>query len=336
MATIVGLVSTIIPVFNRPEMLLQSVHSVLNQDHRPIEVIIVDDGSTDETAGTADALQSCYPDLIKVLHIENRGAGLAREAGRRIAQGEFIQYLDSDDLLLQGKFSIQIEALRRHPECGIAYGWTRLIDANGNIIKVPYKWTGQGLDTLFPSLLIDRWWNTHTPLYRRSVCDEVGPWTDMRMSEDWEYEARVGALGVRLVFCPQACSDTRRHSGDRLTSQADPLAHPQDMTRLIKALNVSGAKAGVNPTSREMAHFSRWAFLEARRAGASGFPNESRECYEIALSASAGRLKGQFLLYRTAVGLFGWKGAGRLGLFSERLRNASRRGQGLPLSWTDS
>lgn len=107
-----GLVSTIIPVFNRPVQLSEAVQSVLDQDYRPIEIIIVDDGSTDETLATAQALERSQADIVRVMSKTNGGPGLAREHGRQQAHGEFIQYLDSDDVLLPGKFSVQVAALR--------------------------------------------------------------------------------------------------------------------------------------------------------------------------------------------------------------------------------
>src|SRR5262245_21086983 len=94
-----GLVSTIIPVYNRPALLSEAVTSVLAQTYRPIEIIIVDDGSTDATPEIAQSLASAHPTEIRWLRIINGGPGAAREAGRRCARGAFIQYLDSDDLL---------------------------------------------------------------------------------------------------------------------------------------------------------------------------------------------------------------------------------------------
>ncbi len=121
-STVAGLVSTIIPVHNRASLLREAVASVLAQTYRPIEIIIVDDGSTDDTPAAADILAAEHRGEIRVLHQRNMGPGLAREAGRQVARGEFIQYLDSDDVLLPRKFEGQVAGLLRHPECGVAYG----------------------------------------------------------------------------------------------------------------------------------------------------------------------------------------------------------------------
>src|SRR5690348_4318950 len=111
-----GLVSTIIPVYNRAALLQEAVASVLAQAYRPIEIIIVDDGSTDDTGFVAEELTKRHSD-VRVIHRKNGGPGAARESGRLVAKGEFIQFLDSDDLLLPEKFQSQIAGLRKFPDC---------------------------------------------------------------------------------------------------------------------------------------------------------------------------------------------------------------------------
>ena len=91
-----GLVSTIIPVFNRAAMLREAVGSVLAQSWRPIEIVIVDDGSTDDTPRAAEALRAEHPDIIRVLHRRNQGPGAARQAGLESAAGEFVQFLKTE------------------------------------------------------------------------------------------------------------------------------------------------------------------------------------------------------------------------------------------------
>src|SRR5262252_6578455 len=119
-----GLVSTVIPVHNRPLLLREAVASVLAQTYRPIEVIVVDDGSTDETGREAEALADAHSE-VRAIHRQNGGPGAARETGRLVARGEFIQYLDSDDVLLPTKFELQVAGLRQYGDCAISYGKTR-------------------------------------------------------------------------------------------------------------------------------------------------------------------------------------------------------------------
>ena len=133
-----NLVTTVIPIFNRAGRLREAVDSVLAQDDDPLEIMIVDDGSTDETAAVADAFAQQYREQVFVIHAPNRGPGAARELGRLRARGEFIQYLDSDDMLLPGKFRLQTAALRANPSCDVAYGITRFRHADGRLEAGPW------------------------------------------------------------------------------------------------------------------------------------------------------------------------------------------------------
>jgi len=266
---IIGLVSTIIPVFNRPEMVREAVESVLRQSYPLIEVIVVDDGSTDDTAEVVRVLVATHHGVVRYVRNDNSGPGPARETGRQLARGEFIQYLDSDDRLLPDKFTLQVAALRARPECGVAYGYTRLIDIDGNELQAPFKWTAEEREALFPGLLVDRWWCTHTPLYRRCVTDAVGAWSNLRYSQDWEYDARVAALGTRLVSCHAYVSEHRHHEASRQTGSGKWLSS-SDRVRFFSALHAHACTAGVEPFAKEMRHFSRWVFRHARECGSRG------------------------------------------------------------------
>lgn len=321
-----GLVSTIIPVHNRPQMLREAVESVLAQTYRPIEIIISDDGSTDGASMVADELAMGNPDVIRVVHNPvNQGAGPAREAGRLQARGEFIQYLDSDDLLMPGKFEWQVQALRRHPECGAAYGYIRLVEQDGAEYPAPYKGSGDVLPELFPRLLVERWWNTDCPLYRRSVCDAAGPWMDLRYSQDWEYDARVGAMKTRLVHVPEYVCIQRQHGGLRQTGHGAWLA-PGDRVRFFSLLFQYARQAKVPIESSEMEHFSKWSFLNARQSGAMGDARAAQALYQLACQATVARnarLRITGLISRCV----GWRMTGWLCEARDRLRSRSVRNE---------
>jgi glycosyltransferase involved in cell wall biosynthesis len=303
--TVEGLVSTIIPVHNRPEMLREAVESVLAQTYRPIEVIISDDGSTDGAGAMADSLVLAHPGVVRVVHAErNQGAGPAREAGRLLARGEFIQYLDSDDLLLPRKFELQVAALRRHPECGAAYGYIRLIERDGRVLPKPYKGSGDALPYLFPRLLVERWWNTDCPLFRRSVCDAVGAWSDLRYSQDWEYDARVGALRTPLVHVPEYVCVQRQHAGSRQTGHGKWLA-PGDRVRFFLQLLECARKAHVTLDDPGMSLFSKWVFLNARQSGAMGDAQAAATLYRLACETAPGN-DAKLKLTGSVAGVLGW------------------------------
>lgn len=317
------IVSVIIPTYNRPQLLTEAVASVLAQTYRPIEIIIVDDGSTDETPRVADDLARAHPDEIRVIHQPNRGVGLAREAGRLTARGEFIQYLDSDDLLWPEKFGLQVQALRARPECGVAYGKTRYYRIGDPATDQGMRRTGEQLERMFPAFLQARGWFTSTPLYRSSVTDAAGPWTGLRNEEDWEYDCRIAALGTRLCYCDVFVSDHRGHSGERLShdGSADPVKL-RDRARAHALILGHARRAGIEHDQPEMRHFARELFLLSRQCGAAGLADESRMLFELARDASgAARGRGwDFRLYRLLAGGLGWRRMGRLSGRLDRLR----------------
>ncbi|MFZ2491705.1 MAG: glycosyltransferase family A protein [Thermoanaerobaculia bacterium] len=315
------LVSVIIPVFNRGGLLREAVASVVAQTHRPIEIVVVNDGSTDDTLDVAVALQRSFPEITAVLGQANSGPGAARETGRLAARGEFIQYLDSDDLLEPRKFELQVAGLRAHPECGVSYGFTRLRRADGSAADQPFKRTGEHIETMFPAFLESRWWDTSTPLFRSELLQEAGPWLPLRTEEDWEYDARVAALGVRLHFCAEWVSETRQIDPDRVSLRQGP-AVLRDRADAHARILGHARRAGIARDTPEMQHFARELFLLARQCGAAGMVLESRRVFDLALDASTeSRRTGlDFRAYRALAACVGWRTAGTIAGLADKLR----------------
>jgi len=305
-----GLVAVIIPVYNRAQLLREAVQSVLAQTYRPIEIIIVDDGSTDSTPVTIGQLVAEYPGTIRVVHKKHSGPGLAREAGRIVSRGEFIQYLDSDDWLLPRKFEFQVRALRERPECDIAYCISRLVDFDGNTIVEPAKLTGSKFEYLFPALLVNRWWYTHTPLFRKSISDRAGAWANHR-PEDWELEGRMGALRAKLVYCDVVLSCQRSNPDPNCVSRGPFRKYLLDEAWFLPRLYQYALKAGVGYDMPEMQFFSKWVFMRARDMGAIG---ESGKAWELLRLAKKSSLKVGFKIrsVELAVHFFGWKAISRV------------------------
>jgi glycosyltransferase involved in cell wall biosynthesis len=327
-SVISGLVSTIIPVFNRPEMLRTAVKSVLAQTYRPIEVIIADDGSTDDTRAVAVSLVGEYPAIIRYCHStgpSGAGPGPTRELGRQIARGEYIQYLDSDDRLLPNKFADQVALLQLRQDCDIAYSISRQVDQAGTVLAEPFKWTGRDIPSLFPDLLVDRWWCTHTPLYRRSLTDRIGPWSDLRWSQDWEYDARAGALRARLINCHTLVSEHLHHPGIRQTSDAAWGTDPERLKnrfQLLTALWKSASSLGIPRDTRERQHFSRWCFRIARQCDAAKLHFEGKSLFELAVEVSdAGSVRSGLKIYNILAKTIGRTKAGRVCRFFEGFKS---------------
>jgi glycosyltransferase involved in cell wall biosynthesis len=322
-----GLVSTIVPVHDRPAMLVDAVESVLAQSYRPLEILIVDDGSTDDTPAVADALAADHPE-VQAIHIPNGGPGVAREAGRRQARGEFVQYLDSDDVLLSEKFQSQVRALSADPECGVCYGMTRYIDEAGDGADRAWRRTGERTERMFPSFLVDRWWGTSTPLYRRSVTDAAGPWTALRIEEDWEYDCRVAVLGRPLAYVSEFVSEQRGHAADRLSrhGSSDP-AKLRDRAAAHALILGHAERAGIGPRQEEMRHFVRELFLLSRQCGAAGLDLEARHLHALAVRAAKGGedVRIDLRIYGALASVVGWDRMGSLTCALDRRR--ARRGK---------
>jgi hypothetical protein len=249
---------------------------------------------------------------------ENGGPGAARETGRQLARGEFIQYLDSDDLLMPRKFELQVAGLRANPDCDISYGWTRWRRPDGSSDPRPAKRTGETIATLFPSMLQSRWWETVTPLYRASLVERVGAWLPLRMEEDWEYDARAAALGVKLHRVDDWVAEMRRHDAGHLSGHGGAF---HDRAVAHESIYASARRAGIGHDVPEMQHFARELFLLSRQCGAAGFADDSQRLFDLSRDASGPRRdRVQFALYRAVAKVAGWRGAGRMAALIDKVR----------------
>lgn len=304
------LVSIVVPVRNRGAMLDEAIGSVLAQSYRPIEIIIVDDGSTDDTYEQAQRLVAIHPDVVRVIRQPNAGPGAARNAGFARSTGEFVQYLDSDDLLEPRKFERQVEALRANPTAGLAYGITRRLDTGSSAATV-WARTAEPIDDIFPSFLMGRGWDTNAPLWRRSACDLIGPWLELRSHEDWEHDLRAGMLGVRAVHVPEPGAIVRDHGGERASGMGSDFTAVvvRDMAKAHVAVWRRMKQLGLRNRSY-LEDFSQKMFWIARLCAEHGLLDEA----DLALAAAKemvpgighiGRRGAFWMLVRT----LGWRPA---------------------------
>lgn len=317
---VAGLVSTIIPVYNRPEMILECVESVLNQTYRPIEIIIVDDGSSDNTPAVLKQLAEQHSE-IQVLHQSNAGPGAARECGRLVAQGEYIQYLDSDDLLLPKKFERQVRCFKEGLNVDVVYGKTERRDYSSskplNSDLVAWKQTGEKHLTMFPAFLRHRWWGTSTPLYSRMVSDKAGHWLTIINEEDWEYDARIASFGGKLAYVDDFISIQQAH--DQHLSSSGSTNQTKLRHRCIAreqiyfhAKNYTQLKSAPSSISTDdWLFFSQSVFLLARHCALAGLASESRNMTLLSMRA-LGRPVFAQCLFLISAHVFGWNNTARL------------------------
>jgi glycosyltransferase involved in cell wall biosynthesis len=198
-------VSILIPAYNAERWVGSALQSALDQSWPKIEIIVVDDGSTDQTLAVAKRYESAK---VKVMQQENRGAAAARNAALREAQGDFLQYLDADDLLSADKTKEQLTLLQENPDylsvSSAVYFFdgkdpdSGLRERSGAVdTDEPVKWLIEflGPDGPFGTVPYGAW------LTPRSVAERAGPWDDSVRSpdDDGEYFARVvlASHGIR-------------------------------------------------------------------------------------------------------------------------------------------
>lgn len=201
------LISVIIPAYNQGQYLRQAIESVLNQTCQDFEIIVVDDGSTDDTQ---QAARSFDDPRLSYVYQSNRGLSAARNTGIRKSSGELITFLDSDDLFLPQKLEILSAELERRHELGFVAGQAVPIDENGEkvgqIISVPIP---------EPSVRLLLWNPLHvgSTLVRREWLDCAGYFDEnLRAYEDWDMWLRLARCGCSMGWVAQPVSLYRFHT----------------------------------------------------------------------------------------------------------------------------
>lgn len=213
-----GLVSVIIPTYNRADYLDASLQSVWEQTYRPIECIVVDDGSTDDTCSVLEKYKKLEDESIKLKPIQqkNAGAPTARNFGTAVSKGEFIQYLDSDDLLYAEKLSSQVAYLKEHKACDCVFGdWDRGQVDNRELVRA-YK-SENFVKQIFT---IERPIVNFSFLMRRSLVVKTGPWdTSLKRMQEIDFQLKSLMAGGKFSYQAFTCGLWRHHAGERIHNQ---------------------------------------------------------------------------------------------------------------------
>lgn len=209
------LVSIVVPTFNSARFLPETFASLLKQIHRPLEVVFVDDNSTDNTAellnGYREEAARANVRVQIVLLQENRGGSAARNLGTQLASGAFCGFLDSDDILQQDKVAIQAKALDANPECDFVYGPVRRLHDKSRF----YAERQYGLLEAIILQLSNSRFQSMGPLFRRSFLHTAGRWNErLRTCQDWEYHQRLLYARPRFLHTPKAISYYRLRGQD--------------------------------------------------------------------------------------------------------------------------
>ncbi len=199
--------SVIIPTYNYGRFLAEAIESALVHEEKPLEVIVVDDGSTDDTENVVQT----FGDRIVYIRQENAGVSVARNRGASAARGEILAFLDADDILEPTFVAKQLEKFDQDPELGFVHCGMREFDSETNrTLKLHLEGGSTNIEN---NLLL---WEgpsfVHGITVRKEIFERVGGFdVNIKVAEDWDFCYRVARIG-KVGFVPEALYNYRMHS----------------------------------------------------------------------------------------------------------------------------
>ena len=229
------LVSVIIPLYNAEKYLAETIQNVLNQTYHPIEIIVIDDGSTDKSLSIA---ASYAGEKVKVFSQNNSGASAARNYGLREAKGDFIQFLDADDLLSANKIEEQVNLLANNPDKVAVCASIHFYEGEDYLSKQPFHaWYKEGTDDpadflikLYGGNAIDPKYGgmitVHSWLTPAYLINKAGFWNEeLSVDDDGEFFCRVLLASKGIAYNYRALNYYRMHTkGANLSAQRNKSA----------------------------------------------------------------------------------------------------------------
>jgi glycosyltransferase involved in cell wall biosynthesis len=204
------IVSVVMPAHNCADYIGEAVASVLGQTFRDLEILVVDDGSTDDTVGAL----APYAEHVRLIRQGQRGVSAARNAGILASRGQLVAFLDADDIWLPEKLELQVEAVLRHPDAGFVYTDFMVFDAAG--VRTPSRFSrtpeavawfqrssvagDSSRGAIYRELLHDNWIHASSVLVNRRTLDEAGPF-DESLSRGEDYDMWLRMARDRPVVC---------------------------------------------------------------------------------------------------------------------------------------
>lgn len=261
-------ISIIIPCYNREKYISRTLQSVIDQTYRPLEVIIVDDGSTD---GSVKILNEFKQENhvtgefeVQLLLQNNEGANTARNKGFLESKGQFIQFLDSDDILTSKK--IEVEMAKFDPNIDIVYSKAQHFDSYTG--KLMDKFWGRELDGSSKDYF-EFSWQTMCALYRRNTLLTHGLWDpEFSRGDDWEFQLRFVINGSNVRYYDRVHSFYRVHNDERIGSNLnqDTMISFIDSIRKVYALT---QKQNLLNNYLKYRHFKRltYCYIKSKKDG---------------------------------------------------------------------
>lgn len=308
------LVSIIIPCYNAERWVSEAIQSCLDQTYQPIEVIVIDDGSTDKGL---EVIKS-FGDKIRWETGPNRGGNHARNKGLALSRGDYIQFLDADDYLLPEKIARQIKILQ-DTGAGVVYEdcqrFTEAIDGT-------YRWqtvqaTGYKPDVL--EALLECWVpQTGTLLVTRNALDNIGGWDEnLECCQEWDLQIRLAIAGVAFTYARGCYSAVRRPAVLTVSTRDIRKVH-ETIVAILKRVQHLLADSG-RLTARYKQAMAKSYFIQGQglyRFDRSRFEELRKDARRLSDSF----LSGHSIRYRLCAALFGVSASQRLSHSVQRIR----------------
>jgi glycosyltransferase involved in cell wall biosynthesis len=226
------LISIVIPAYNAATFLAECLESIFAQDHRPLEVIVVDDGSTDRTLAIAQA----WVPAVRVVHQANAGPAAARNRGIEMAGGEYLAFNDADDRWVPGRLARQLAILESRPDLDLVMGLVEMeYPAQAPLNAARFR-SAEDQIALF---------SFGAGLFRRRLFERIGPLSeDLRNTEDADWFMRAREDGAAWLLEDETALIYRRH-GANMTERL-PLAKSEVFRVLARATARHRARAGAD------------------------------------------------------------------------------------------
>lgn len=239
------LVSIIIPCFNREEMIIEALKSVYAQTYRPLELIVVDDGSTDNSIKVVEEFSrqivSDTSIKVKIYHQSNKGAPSARNFGLKHCTGDFIQFLDSDDILCSNKIKKQVEFFTKFPSYDFVYCQSMIFNHSiGDTDKIVGNEKSKTLKGHIGANAL----KTDLGLYKANTINRMGYWNEnLKVWQEREYNLRLFTNKLSIGYIPEVLAYYRIHSNERISKTLTEQRH-LDSLKVLERTAINGLSKG--------------------------------------------------------------------------------------------
>jgi len=288
-------VSVVVPAFNHAHYIGDALRSVLAQDVEGVEIIVVDDGSTDGTATIAEQLLAQHSRPYRVIRGPHRGAPATLNAALALARAEYVSFLNSDDRYVPGRLALLLEQAHQH-ERRFLITRVRQIDGAGNPLPldaphVEYYERSLNARALFPTSGFELLRHNYTIttgnfFLHRSLVEEVGPFGDHTLCHDWDYALRA-LLVEEILPVDAVLYEYRVHSRNTLRPSLEELRYAE-IDELVSAY-LRRAESSSNPLAPSFKNWGGYWHYFARRelTHLAHLPRIARALDDIARSSPA-------------------------------------------------